>query len=210
VLWFTVPRQAATPEPKNPDVARAQSPDNGQATGSEPAASLVPDVTRFSTELTGTFSKLTETLTSVKDAASAELALPKLQELDATLDAEKTTAQKLGDAGKATIRELVKSTQAKLRELVDKVLALPGVGEKLKTTVDSIMAKLAELGGERIQQRAVERGGKPIKIERVARSVVRPPSANFVIGAFNACDDSVRYTQSLFGQDPHRTRVGSG
>jgi hypothetical protein len=148
VLWFTVPKPAATPEPKNPDVARAQSPDSGQGTVSEAAASLVPDVTKFSTELSGTFSKLTEALTSVKDAASAEVALPKLQELDAKLDAAKTTTQKLGDAGEATIHELVKSTQAKLKELVNKVLALPGVGEKLKTTVDAIMAKLAELGGE--------------------------------------------------------------
>jgi len=31
--------------------------------------------------------------------------------------------------------------------LVDKVLAMPGVGEKLKTVADSIMAKLTDLAG---------------------------------------------------------------
>jgi hypothetical protein len=135
-------------EPNAPaqPVTRAQSPEPEHLPVAEPAK-LLPDVTKFSTELTDTFSKLTETLTSVKDAATAETALPKLQEIDAKLDSAKTRIGELGDAGKATIRELVKSAQAKLRELVDKVLAIPGVGEKLKPIVDTVMAKLGELSG---------------------------------------------------------------
>jgi hypothetical protein len=55
--------------------------------------------------------------------------------------------KELGAAGQTTIKTLVKSAQAKLKELVDKVLAIPGVGEKIKPVVDSIMAKLTDLGG---------------------------------------------------------------
>ncbi len=104
-------------------------------------------MTRFSTELTDTFSKLTEALTGVKDATSAEAALPKLRDVEGKLDVAKTTLKELGDAGQTTIKTLVKSAQAKLKELVDKVLAIPGVGEKIKTVVDSIMAKLTGLAG---------------------------------------------------------------
>ena len=104
-------------------------------------------MTKFSTELTDTFSKLTEALTSVKDVASAEAALPKLQDLEGKLDVAKTTMKELGDAGQTTIKTLVKSAQVKLKELVDKVLAIPGVGEKIKTVVASIMAKLTDLAG---------------------------------------------------------------
>jgi len=132
---------------KVPTVTRAQSPDTHRAIVPEGVKSLVPDVTKFSTELTDTFGKLTEALTGVKDSASAETALPKLQDLEGKLDVAKTTMKDLGDAGKATIKTLAKSAQVKLKELVEKVLAIPGVGEKFKAVIDSIMTKLTDLSG---------------------------------------------------------------
>ena len=108
---------------------------------------LVPDVSKFSTELTDTFSKLTEALTRVKDAASAEAALPTLKELEGKLAVAATTTKKLGGAGRTSIKTLVTAAESKLKVLIDKVLAIPAVGEKLKPVVDSIMAKLSELGG---------------------------------------------------------------
>jgi Bacterial protein of unknown function (DUF937) len=148
-LWWFVPSASTrAPEVQVPAViTRAQSPDTSGERLPEAVKSLVPDVTKFNTELTDTFSKLTEAFTSVKDAASAEVALPKLQELEGKLDVAKTTMKELGDAGRTTVKTLVKSTQAKLKELVDKVLAIPGVGEKIKPVVDSIMAKVTELAG---------------------------------------------------------------
>jgi hypothetical protein len=102
-------------------------------------------VSQLSKNLTDSISSLTETLTSVKDVPSAEAALPKLEGLNTKLETAKTTMQTFADAGKATIRALVKSSQEKLKELVDKVLAIPGVGDKIKPAVDSIMAKLTDL-----------------------------------------------------------------
>ena len=49
-------------------------------------ASLAPEVTRVSTEFTDIMSKFTAALSGVKDAASAEAALPKLEELNHKLD----------------------------------------------------------------------------------------------------------------------------
>jgi hypothetical protein len=146
LVWWLMP---STPPPAPggvaPDVARAQSPDVPRVPAPDAIKVPVPDVSQFSNTLTDTFSKLTEALTGVKDTATAETALPKLQDLEAKLEVAKTTMQKLADAGKATIKALVKSSQEKLKELVDKVLAIPGVGDKIKTVVDSIMAKITEL-----------------------------------------------------------------
>ncbi len=145
--WFASSSAPPEPEPPVAAVAPAQIPEARRPVVPEPAKIVVPDVSQFSTELKDTFSKLTEALTSVKDVASAEAALPKLQDLDSKLDIAKATMQKLADSAKTTISTLVKSTQGKLRELVDKVLAIPGVGEKVRVVADSIMAKLTDLAG---------------------------------------------------------------
>jgi Bacterial protein of unknown function (DUF937) len=147
LLWAFLPRTAnPVPEVDNPAVVtRAQSPDTARTAVPESINAMVPDVSKLKTELTDTFSKLTETLTSVKDAQSAETALPTLQELDGKLDVVKTTMKDLGAAGKATISTVVKAAEGKLRDLIEKVLAIPGVGEKIKAVADSIKTKLTDL-----------------------------------------------------------------
>ncbi len=147
VWWLSQPTSAPAPDIQAPGTIRSQSPDTHPALVPEPVKRVLPDVSKFSTELTDTFGKLTGALAGVKDAATAEAALPKLQEFEGKLDVAQTTTDKLEDAGKATIKALVKSTQDKLKEIVQRVLAIPGVGEKFKTVVESIMAKLTNLAG---------------------------------------------------------------
>ncbi len=145
VWWFSTSTPARAPEVSSPTVTRAQSPDTHGAIVPDAVKTLVPDVTKFSSELTDTFSKLTEELTGVKDAASAENALPKLQDLEGKLDVAKTMMKELGDAGMIKVKTVAKSAQGKLKEIVQKVLSIPGVGEKFKAVIDSIMAKLTQL-----------------------------------------------------------------
>jgi hypothetical protein len=149
LLWMFLPtRSNPVPQVENPAVVtRAQSPDIARAPVMESAKPLDPDVSNLKAELTDTFRKLTETLSSVKDSQSAETALPALQELEGKLDVVKTSMKDLGAAGKATISTLVKATEVKLRELIEKVLAIPGVGEKIKAVADSIKTKLTDLSG---------------------------------------------------------------
>jgi hypothetical protein len=148
LLWSFSPR-ATTPEPTEPAPGAPAVPDQAivKAPVPEVPKVAVPDATQLSTELTDTFKALTETLTGVKDVPSAEAALPKLQDFAPKLDAAKAKLDKLTDAGKATVTELVKSSQAKLKELVDKVLAIPGVGDKIRAVVDPIMAKIKDIAG---------------------------------------------------------------
>jgi hypothetical protein len=148
LLWAFLPSTAnPVPDAKEKPVARAQSPDIAGAPVRETIKDMVPDVSKFKTDLTDTFSKLTEALTSVKDVPSAEAALPKLQDLEGKLDSAKTTMKDLGTAGKATISAMVKTTMGTLKELIEKVMAIPGVGEKIKGVTDSIMTKLSDLSG---------------------------------------------------------------
>jgi hypothetical protein len=138
LLWSLWPK-ATTTEQTGPAPVTVKAP--------VPEADKVPvpEATQLSTVLTDTFKALTETLTGVKDVPSAEAALPKLQDFAPKLDAAKAKLDQLTDAGKATVTALVKSSQAKLKELVDKVLAIPGVGEKIRAVVDTIMAKISDL-----------------------------------------------------------------
>jgi hypothetical protein len=103
-------------------------------------ATLGDDVKNF-------FSSATETFTGIKDAASAEAALPKLKELDEKVDGMKKAYGLVPEAGKAAIKTLLGDGLTKLKDLVAKITALPGVGEKIKPVVDGLMAKLTSITG---------------------------------------------------------------
>jgi hypothetical protein len=107
----------------------------------------LPDVSKLSTDLTGTFKSLTDTLSGIKDAASAESARPTLQELNGKLESAKAAMNRLPEAGKSTINALARSALDNLRGLVDKVLAIAGVGDKIKPVVEAILDNLKALAG---------------------------------------------------------------
>jgi Bacterial protein of unknown function (DUF937) len=146
VGWMYWQSTAIPPvDDKVPPVTRAQSPDNPPKVVPDAVKTVAPEVTKLKTELTDTFTKATEILGGIKDQATADSALPKLQDLDGKLDAAKTTMKSFADAGKTIIATLVKSELGKLKEIVAKVLAIPGIGDKVKSTVESIMSKLTDL-----------------------------------------------------------------
>src|SRR5262249_31138808 len=79
-----------------------------------PSVPAVPDVAAVTKDLTGNFASLTETVNGIKDAASAEKALPRLTELAGKLEGMKTLVDKLPDAGKTKVVELIKSSMGTL------------------------------------------------------------------------------------------------
>jgi len=103
----------------------------------------LPDPTKLSTDLTSVFTSLTDILGGVKDVPTAEVAAPRLTDLTPKLDGLKALWDKLPDAGKSTIRKIAVDHLGKLKELVAKVLAIPGVSEKLKPELDTLLAKLS-------------------------------------------------------------------
>ena len=96
-------------------------------------------------QLSRVYSQAIEYLTSVKDVPTAEAAAPKLQGLDATIDRLKPLIDALPDSAKSAIAEVQTKYLTQLKDLIAKVLAIPGVGDKLKPLVDGLLSKLTSI-----------------------------------------------------------------
>lgn len=107
---------------------------------------VLPEVTAFTKGLDGVVGSLTETLNTVKDAATADAALPKLKDASQQAGGLKDLLDKVPGPGKAAAKAALDTGLGKLKVVIEKILALPGVGEKLKPILDEIVGKLTGLG----------------------------------------------------------------
>lgn len=88
---------------------------------------------------------LRTTLSGVTDVASAKAALPKLQDVTGQIDKTDGMIGSLSADQRKAIADIVNPQMAAVNQLFDKVLAIPGVDEVLKPTIDAVKAKLATL-----------------------------------------------------------------
>ncbi|MBX3439566.1 MAG: hypothetical protein KF861_18910, partial [Planctomycetaceae bacterium] len=105
----------------------------------------VPDVTQVTQNLTSVFATATDTLRDITDAATAEAALPKLNDLSTQIDGLATLKARLPAAARSTIANLTTDNMGKLTELIEKVLGIPGVKEKLEPVLNGLISKLNAL-----------------------------------------------------------------
>jgi hypothetical protein len=84
---------------------------------------------------------LKSVLPSMTDAASAQSALPKLQEATRQLNEIGNLASKLPPEGKSALAKLITTAMPTINEMCDKVLAMPGVGAVAKPTIDELRSK---------------------------------------------------------------------
>jgi len=96
-------------------------------------------------QTTDNLSNLRTTLSGVTDVASAKAALPKLQEVTGQIDKTGAMMGSLSADQRQGIANIVNPAMPAVNQLFDKVLAIPGVDEVLKPTIDSVKAKLATL-----------------------------------------------------------------
>jgi hypothetical protein len=96
-------------------------------------------------QVTDNLSNLHQTLSGVTDTASAQAALPKLQEAAAQIDKAQSLSGQLSPEQRKVVAGLVNPIMPSLNQLFDKVLSIPGVSAELKPAVDAIKAKLAVL-----------------------------------------------------------------
>lgn len=141
--------QMAPPAVQMPRAGREAAEEVIEVT--KPADTLtLPDnlveAVKMGKDVTGLFETLTKTLGGVTDAATAEAAVPALKDLLPTLDSIKTGMGELPDAGKATVKEAVNKGMGGLTEIVDKVMAIPGVGDILRPIVGPMLDVLKALG----------------------------------------------------------------
>jgi len=88
---------------------------------------------------------LSAALTGITDAASAQAALPKIQEATAELNKVKALAAQLPPDSKRTLAGLIAAATPTIYRLCDKVVAMPGVGDVAKPAVDEVRTLLDTL-----------------------------------------------------------------
>jgi hypothetical protein len=96
-------------------------------------------------QITNNINNLRTTLGGVTDVASAKAALPKVQEATTQIDKNGGEVNQLSADQRKQVAGLINPLMPSFNQLCDKVLAIPGVAEVLKPSVDAVKAKLTTL-----------------------------------------------------------------
>jgi hypothetical protein len=113
--------------------------------GATVAQNLTVGGIHVSEQITDSVANLRNTLGGVTDAASAQAALPKLRDIATQIDQVDGLVGQMTPEQKKLLAGIVSPLMPTLNQLFDKVLAIPGVSEILKPTIDLLKAKLALL-----------------------------------------------------------------
>ena len=93
-------------------------------------------------QVTGVFESASAALKDVTDRPSADLAVPKLNQVNDSIDKMRGLIDQLPAGGKAALATLVAGALPNLEALIAKVNEIPGVAEVLKPITDPILEKL--------------------------------------------------------------------
>ncbi|MBA3482412.1 MAG: DUF937 domain-containing protein [Pirellulales bacterium] len=110
-----------------------------------PAAPAATDVARINDELRDIFATAGKAFADMKDAASAEVARPQLEALNARIDGMQKTLAALPATSTESLRATADRSLAELEVQGAKTLETPGLSPELKTLIDGILQKLATL-----------------------------------------------------------------
>ena len=95
----------------------------------------------------GSLTDLQTSLQGVTDVASAQAALPKLEAAKTQIDKVSNLAGQLTPDQRKTIAGMIAAVMPTINRLTDRVLEIPGVGDVLRSTIDPVKTKLADLSG---------------------------------------------------------------
>jgi len=110
-----------------------------------PTQSVVVGGVDVGKQLNDSLTALRTSLQGITDEASAKAGLPKLQDIKTEFDKVTSLVGQLSPEQRKTVVGLVGPAMTALSQLFDKVLAIPGVGEVLKPTIDALKANLTTL-----------------------------------------------------------------
>jgi hypothetical protein len=142
LLW-----QIFKPRPgERPDATQTASREAETVTAMRPTLPDVdiPDVSTATEEIGSTFRSLNESFANIRDAASAEREIPKLEELSAKIDTMKTAMARLPEAGRTTLQTTINESLVPLKEQAQKTLAVPGLTERFKQLITQIIRNLED------------------------------------------------------------------
>jgi len=155
-LWYFLRNREQPVAVERPAAPRADGPEIRTALRPVVPPVLDPsNVASVTNELNGVFTGAIDDLSSVRDAASAAAAMPKLSALNGRIDSIRAVLDRMPEAGQAAVGKLIDDHTAPLKELATKVVAIPGA-ERLRPVIDGITTKLAGLNLGRVSQNATE------------------------------------------------------
>jgi Bacterial protein of unknown function (DUF937) len=135
-----------TPLPPTKQVTEGTAPrEQGTPRMAPPAQSIVVGGVDIGEQLGDNLSSLRTSVAGITDVESAKAALPKLQEAAAAIEKVNSMVPQLSADQRLSVAGLVGPATAAINQLFEKALAIPGVGDVLKPTVDNLKVKLADL-----------------------------------------------------------------
>jgi hypothetical protein len=120
----------------------ADRPADTAARVDTPAQNLLVGDVDVGQQVTGVVETATTALNGVTDAASAQAAVPKLNELNDSLTKLSGLVDQLPAQGKSTLAALVSWALPNLEALVNKVSEIPGAGDLIKPVADPMLEKV--------------------------------------------------------------------
>lgn len=137
LVWFATGRHSK-------EVAEAPAATARATVGMAPA-NLTVDGVNLANNFNSSIDTLKSTLPGITDPASAQSALPKINEVTSQLNDLNGRAVKLSPEGRTALVKLIVVTRPAVNEMCDKVVATPGVGPIAKPAIDDLRAKLDAL-----------------------------------------------------------------
>lgn len=136
LTWFLLrgmePDQRVVIDTSQPAVADA----------TKAAQSLVVGGTDVGRQVVSAVQTLGANLSNVKDAASANAALPGLQSSAKELDRLASISSQLPAEARTTVADFIKASAPRINSAVDTIMNLPGVAAIVKPTIDEMRGKL--------------------------------------------------------------------
>lgn len=102
----------------------------------------LPGGTEIATQTSSAFDALKASLSGVTDAATAQTALPKLQEAEAQIEKVRGLAAQLPTGGRGALATLISANLPTINAQLDKIMAMPGVAAILKQPIDALRSDL--------------------------------------------------------------------
>jgi hypothetical protein len=102
----------------------------------------IPSVSVMRDDLTGLFNSLDTSFTGIRDAASAERALPALRDLNTKVDAMTQVFSRLPEASRAALRPALEEQVQMATEKANAVNSIEGIGANIKALIQEIITKI--------------------------------------------------------------------
>ncbi len=138
--WYGLQRPAQQTVAEAPAVKKPST----QTVGMAPA-DLTVDGVNLANQFDSSIGTLKAALPTITDAASAQAALPKINDAIAQLDGITARAAKLSPDARSALAKLIVAATPAISQMCDKALATPGVATLAKPAIDTLHAKLDAL-----------------------------------------------------------------